>query len=96
VCVHTRFFNDQAVSSDISEADEVGEGKVSGNQASIPAHIRRAFDIKDGDTLRWRVVDDELRVSVVASEEGAFDDFEPGSSDEPVDAVEAHDRFGVE
>lgn len=80
----------------MSEADDVGEGKVSGNQASIPAHIRREFDIEDGDTLRWRVVDGELRVSVISSEEGAFEDFEPGSSEEPIDAVEAHDRFGVE
>lgn len=80
----------------MSDSDRVGEGKVSGNQASIPAHIRRALDIEDGDTLRWRVVGDELRVSVVPTERRAFDDFEPGASDGPVDAVEEHDAFGTD
>ena len=28
------------------------ESKVSGNQANIPARIRRKLDIDDGDTLR--------------------------------------------
>jgi len=27
---------------------------------------------------------------------GAFEDFEPGESDEPVDAVAEHDAFGLE
>lgn len=80
----------------MSDTSAVGEGKVSGNQASIPAHIRRELDIEDGDTLRWRIEDGELRVSVIAMESGAFDDFEPGASSEPVDAVEEHDGFGVE
>lgn len=80
----------------MSDGERVGEGKVSGNQASIPAHIRRALDIEDGDTLRWRIEDGELTVSVVSSETGAFDDFEPGSSDEPVDGVADHDGFGLD
>ena len=80
----------------MSDTDHVGEGKVSGNQASIPAGIRRAFDIKDGDMLRWRVVDEELRVTVVSTEAGAFDDFEPGRSAEKVEGVEEHDAFGLE
>lgn len=71
------------------------EGKVSGNQASIPAPIRHALDIEDGDLLHWEIEDGELRVRVVHRDEGAFEDFEPGESDEPVDAVEDHDRFGV-
>jgi len=73
-----------------------GQGTVSGNQVSIPAGIRRRLDIEDGDTIRWRVVDDELSVEVVSQETGVFDDFEPGASDEPVDGVSEHDRFGVE
>lgn len=80
----------------MSDSEQVGEGKVSGNQASIPAHVRDAFDIDDGDTLRWHVVEDELRVTVISTSSGAFDDFEPGRSDEPVDVVDDHDSFGVE
>jgi len=42
------------------------ESKVSGNQANIPARIRRELDIDDGDHLRWHVEDDgSLRVYVV-------------------------------
>lgn len=81
----------------MSETDYVGEGKVSGNQASIPAHIRRAFGIEDGDELRWWIEGDELRVEVVEEEYGVFDDFEPGSSEgEEIDVVDEHDRFGIE
>lgn len=76
--------------------DEIGEGTVSGNQVSIPAHIRRRFDIDDGDVIRWKVVDGELVAEVRNRGEGVFDDFEPGESDEPVDTVEAHDGFGRE
>lgn len=80
----------------MSTPDEVGEGTVSGNQVSIPAHIRRRFDIEDGDVIEWRVVDGELTVDVRSTETGAFADFEPGESDEAVDVVEEHDRFGLE
>jgi len=80
----------------MSTPDEVGEGTVSGNQVSIPAHIRARFDIEDGDVLRWKIVDDELRVEVCSQEVGVFDDFEPGKSAETVDVVEEHDRFGLE
>jgi bifunctional DNA-binding transcriptional regulator/antitoxin component of YhaV-PrlF toxin-antitoxin module len=80
----------------MSTPDEVGEGTVSGNQVSIPAHIRRRFDIEDGDVLRWKVVDGQLEVDVVNAREESFADFEPGESDEPVDVVEEHDAFGIE
>lgn len=72
-----------------------GEGKVSGNQASIPAPVRHTLDIEDGDVLRWEVVDGELRVTVLHRAPGAFDGFEPGTSDRPVDVVAEHDRFGL-
>lgn len=80
----------------MSTPDEVGEGTVSGNQVSIPAHIRRQFDIEDGDVIEWQVVDGELRVAVRQIGSGAFEDFEPGASEEDVDVVEDHDGFGLE
>ncbi len=80
----------------MSTPDEVGEGTVSGNQVSIPAHIRDRFDIEDGDVLRWKIVDDELQVEVHSQERGVFEDFEPGDSEGSVDVVEEHDRFGLE
>ena len=80
----------------MSTPDEVGEGTVSGNQVSIPAHIREQFEIEDGDVLRWKVVDGDLQVEVTSQNTGVFGDFEPGESDEAVDVVEEHDRFGLE
>ncbi len=69
---------------------------MSGNQASIPANVRKALDIEDGDVLRWRIVSGELEVTIVRRRTGVFDDFEPGRSEEPVDVVDEHDRFGLE
>lgn len=80
----------------MSTPDEVGEGTVSGNQVSIPAHIRRRFDIEDGDVIEWHIVDGELEVKIRSSKTGVFDDFEPGESADSVDAVEEHDGFGLE
>jgi len=80
----------------MSTPDDIGEGTVSGNRVSIPAHIRDRLDIEDGDVLRWKIVDGELRVEVDSQENGVFEDFEPGESDEAVDVVEDHDRFGLE
>ena len=80
----------------MSSPEEIGEGTVSGNQVSSPAHIRDRFDIEDGDILRWKVIDGELRVEQASQKEGVFDDFQPGASDTPVDVVEEHDRFGLE
>lgn len=80
----------------MSTPDEVGEGTVSGNQVSIPAHIRRRLDIEDGDVIRWKVVHGDLVAEVQDTGEGAFEGFEPGASEEPVDSVETHDGFGTE
>ena len=42
------------------------ESKVSGNQANIPAQIRRELDIDDGDQLRWQFENDgSIRVHVI-------------------------------
>ena len=78
----------------MSDSDPIGDEKVSGNQALIPSHVREAFDIDDGDTLRWHVVDGELRVTFISTSSEAFDDFEPGHSVESVDFVDNHDRAG--
>ena len=45
---------------------------------TIPASLRRRFEIEAGDNLRW-VTDDEgnLTVEIVKQRYGAFDDFEP-------------------
>lgn len=80
----------------MSDSETVGEGRVSGNQASIPASVRRKLDIEDGDILRWRIEDRELQVEVIHQRRGVFEDFEPGESDEPVDGVAIHDEFGLQ
>ena len=73
------------------------ESKVSGNQANIPAHIRRELDIDDGDKLRWRVEEDgTLRVEVVQQRTGTFSDFEGYDGDQETDATADHDAWGVD
>jgi bifunctional DNA-binding transcriptional regulator/antitoxin component of YhaV-PrlF toxin-antitoxin module len=73
---------------------KVGSGAVSGNQASIPAEVREAADIEDGDRIRWYWEDGELRVEVIRQRKNVlpdgFDGFEPegGSVD--------HDEVGLE
>jgi hypothetical protein len=77
----------------MSEPEAVGEGSVSGNQASIPAAIRNLADIEDGDKLRWYWVDGELSVDVVRRRDGVFEGFEGfDGGAEPLD----HDLAGVE
>lgn len=77
----------------------VSESKVSGNQANIPAEIRRSLDIDDGDGLRWFYEDGEVCVEVVHRTERTFDDWKPEEfvdDGEVTDVVEEHDTFGVE
>ncbi|MCX2819857.1 AbrB/MazE/SpoVT family DNA-binding domain-containing protein [Haladaptatus sp. F3-133] len=76
----------------------VSESKVSGNQANIPAEIRRSLEIDDGDALRWRYEDGELTVDVVHKTTRTFDDWEPEryvDDGDETDVVEEHDAFGV-
>jgi len=73
---------------------ETGEGAVSGNQASIPAEVREAADIDDGDRIRWHWEDDELSVEVVRQRENSLPDGFDGF--EPVDESVHHDEAGVE
>ncbi|WP_254542902.1 AbrB/MazE/SpoVT family DNA-binding domain-containing protein [Halomarina pelagica] len=73
------------------------ESKVSGNQANIPARIRRALDIDDGDRLRWVLEDDRrVHVEVVRRRSGTFAEFEGYDGDEPTDATAEHDAWGIE
>lgn len=73
------------------------ESKVSGNQANIPARIRRELDIDDGDTLRWYIEDDgTLRVQVVQQRSGTFSDFDGYDGDDETDVTIEHDTWGVD
>ena len=73
------------------------ESKVSGNQANIPARIRRELDIDDGDTLRWRIEDEEeIRVQVIHQRDGTFGAFEGYDGDQDTTATTDHDAWGVD
>ncbi len=73
------------------------ESKVSGNQANIPARIRRELDIADGDTLRWHIEEDgTLRVQVAQQCSGTFSDFEGYDGDQITDVKRKHDAWGIE
>ena len=75
----------------------VSESKVSGNQANIPAYIRRELDIDDGDKLRWQIEDDgTLRVRVVQQRNGTFSDFDGYDGDRETDVESEHDAWGVD
>lgn len=79
-------------------SDQVdAESKVSGNQANIPARIRRELDIEDGDHLRW-VLEDEggVRVQVVRRDTGTFEDFDGYDGEAATDVTAEHDSWGVE
>jgi len=71
--------------------------EVSGNQANIPARIRRELDIDDGDKLRWRIEDDgTLRVRVVQRRSGTFDGFDGYGGDRTTAVERDHDTWGVD
>ena len=73
------------------------ESKVSGNQANIPARIRRALDIDDGDKLRWHIEDDgTLRVQVVQQRSGTFGDFDGYDGGRETKVTAEHDAWGVD
>jgi bifunctional DNA-binding transcriptional regulator/antitoxin component of YhaV-PrlF toxin-antitoxin module len=73
------------------------ESKVSGNQANIPARIRRELDIDDGDILRWHLEDDgTLRVQVVQRRGGTFRDFGGYEGERETAVTTDHDAWGVD
>lgn len=71
------------------------ESKVSGNQANIPARIRRELGIDDGDRLRWILDDGTVRVEVVQQRSGTFADFEGYEGRTDTDVETEHDAWGV-
>lgn len=79
--------------SESEPIDAIGEGAVSGNQASIPATIRDRADIEDGDTLRWYWDGDELTVHVIRRRRLVFEGFD---GFEGPDADVDLDRAGLE
>lgn len=73
------------------------ESKVSGNQANIPARIRRALGIDDGDQLRWHIEDDgSVRIQVVQQKTGTFAEFDGYDGEEATDVTTDHDAWGVD
>lgn len=73
------------------------ESKVSGNQANIPARVRRELDIDDGDHLRWHVEEDgSVRVEVVRQQSGTFAEFDGYAGGEATDVTSDHDSWGVD
>lgn len=73
------------------------ESKVSGNQANIPACIRRDLGINDGDHLRWHVEDDgSVRVEVVQQQSGTFAEFDGYDGEDATDVTADHDAWGVD
>ncbi len=73
------------------------ESRVSGDQANIPAYIRRELDIDDGDKLRWHVEEDgTLRVQVVKRQRGTFSDFDDDDGDRTTAVESEHDVWGVD
>lgn len=81
------------MSSDRTDA----ESKVSGNQANIPARIRRELGIDDGDRLLWQLEDDgSVLVRVVQQETGTFAEFEGYEGEQTSDVTSEHDAWGVD
>jgi len=73
------------------------ESKVSGDQATIPARIRRELDIDDGDKLRWHVESDRtLRVQIVQQHRGTFSDFDGYDGEQETEVEHHHDAWGIE
>jgi bifunctional DNA-binding transcriptional regulator/antitoxin component of YhaV-PrlF toxin-antitoxin module len=71
------------------------ESKVSGNQANIPARIRREVGIEDGDRLRWMLADDgTVRVELVRQTTGTFSGFDGYERDHDTDVEADHDDWG--
>jgi len=81
----------------MSEGSVDSESKVSGNQANIPARIRRELDIDDGDKLRWCIEDDgTLRVTVIQQRCGTFGGFDGYDGDQETAVTTEHDVWGVD
>lgn len=81
------------MSFDVADA----ESTVSGDQATIPAGIRHALRIDDGDRLRWILEGDvEPRAEVVFQRTGTFAGVEGYDGEVETDAASTHDEWGLE
>ena len=82
---------------DMSTDRTDAESKVSGNQANIPARIRRELGIDDGDHLRWHIEDDgSVRLEVIHQQTSTFAEFDGYDGEEPTDVTTDHDAWGVD
>lgn len=70
--------------------------KVTGDQATIPARIRHALDIDDGDRLGWRLDEGVVRVEVLKRQNRTFTDFSGYDGEDDTDVSTQHDAWGVE
>lgn len=77
--------------------DGLAETKVNERRmVTMPAGLRRRFDIEPGDKLRWTTDDNgTFSVEIVHQHEGVFDDFEPVDAGE-TNAVDVGVGFGAE
>lgn len=90
-----RSFDTDRVGVNSMASDEiVGESTVSDRYGvTIPARIRSRLDVRPGDKVRWRLMDDRsLHVEVIRQRYGAFDDFEPINLG-TTNAAEDHDEI---
>jgi len=73
------------------------ESKVSGNQANIPARIRRELGIDDGDQLRWHIEDGgSVRVKVIQQQTGTFAEFDGYEGETDTNVTTDRDAWGVD
>jgi len=72
----------------MSDTDHVGRGRYRATTPRFPRGFAAPSTSRTGTPLRWRVVDEELRVTVVSTEAGAFDDVDQGRSTEEVEGLE--------
>ena len=90
------FFDVWAEPSGMNSDRTDAESKVSGNQANIPARVRRELDIDDGDRLRWHLEDDgSVRIRIVPQRSGSFADFDGCNGETATDVTADHDAWGV-
>ena len=97
MCWHTRPFEAGLLPIDTSSDRIDAESKVSGNQANIPARIRRELGIRDSDQLRWHLEDDgSVRVRVIQQQTGTFTEFDGYDGEETTDVTSDHDAWDVD
>jgi len=79
-------------------ADEyaLAETTISGTATRLPDRVLRELGAEDGDTLRWHVDGDAVRVTVVRQRGVELEEFDGYDGPETTDATKEHDEWGVE